>query len=234
VRPFKCLDCRSSLSYNLWSIICCTEPGLTEAVYIVYIQEHLKHVNCKIPCTYWHRLETMNDRKQTRLLVGEGTRTGQYCNCQTVNKHRGSTTRHTDWPSVAKWLWLWPVVSFNPAEAAYRRILNEHSSGRHLPALARLLQADGHRARQLLGRSSNLLQTAHRATICTMKNRKVVLPSIWIVVGHYKQITILILLQVNSMKKIVFFWNVIRRGSCKNRHFRGRYRLHHQGERNRC
>jgi hypothetical protein len=32
--------------------------------------------------------------------------------------------------------------------------------------------------------------------------------------------------------KNTVFWDVMRRGSCKNRRFGGTYRLHHQGDKN--
>jgi hypothetical protein len=53
-------------------------------------------------------------KRQTRTLVREGAPQKQDCNCQTVinigARHQDILTDWlTDWPSVAMWLWLWPV-----------------------------------------------------------------------------------------------------------------------------
>jgi hypothetical protein len=46
VRPFKCLHCCCSVNYKWWGMICCTEPVLTVALYILYI--HKTCVTCKL------------------------------------------------------------------------------------------------------------------------------------------------------------------------------------------
>jgi hypothetical protein len=37
IRPFKWLGCRCSLNYLRKSMICCSPPGVTEALYILYV-----------------------------------------------------------------------------------------------------------------------------------------------------------------------------------------------------
>jgi hypothetical protein len=96
-------------------MICCFQPGLTEALYILYIYEFLRNSNC----TYFNlwtidnRLtKTMtNDRLDPSL---EGAPDWQTSNCQTATNiwsWAPAGARHQDWltgwPSVVKWLWLW-------------------------------------------------------------------------------------------------------------------------------
>jgi hypothetical protein len=40
------------------------------------------------------------------------------------------------------------------------------------------------------------------------------------------------LLEMSFYIKNAIFWDVMPCGSCKNQHFRGTYRLHHQGDKN--
>jgi hypothetical protein len=95
-------------------IVCCTEPGLTEALYILHIR---LHNNCKLVniCSYWQRLllSTMTDKWQTRPLVREDAPHGQDCTFHTrrniwswASVGARHQDRQTDWPSVVMWLWL--------------------------------------------------------------------------------------------------------------------------------
>jgi hypothetical protein len=94
-------------------MICCSQPGLTEALYGLYIYEFSLH--CKLYISYfWQQTYKDNDKWQTRPLVRRGALLRQARNCHTVSNiwsWAPDGARHqdklTDWSSVIMGLWLW-------------------------------------------------------------------------------------------------------------------------------
>jgi hypothetical protein len=152
----------------------------------------MKTVNSS--CIYWPRLWTMTDKRQTRPLVREGARTGQDRNFQTVNYYlvmssgRGSTPRHTDWRTVSRKLTRTRTghqatvetssnvhIVIDATSNSHHRLLQHWTTStatgnqRSPPVLHRSCAAGqatshGRASSQLHGRSSNLMQAAHRAS----------------------------------------------------------------------
>jgi hypothetical protein len=117
IRPFKWLGCRCSGSYYKYGKICYAEPGLTEALYILYIYFTQTQKKCKHLLHYDKWLTTADndsDKRETRPLVREGVPQKQDRIWQTVINiwsWAPDWSRHQDllidWPSVVMWFWLW-------------------------------------------------------------------------------------------------------------------------------
>jgi hypothetical protein len=94
-------------------LVCCTEPRLTEALYILFIPDIKIQLYISVHSDNGQILSTMTDKLQTRPLVREGAPHGQDSNFH-LKRNIWSWApawalhqdRQTDWPSVAMWLWL--------------------------------------------------------------------------------------------------------------------------------
>jgi hypothetical protein len=118
VRPLKCLDFCSCVSYKWWSMSCCTEPRLTRpSIYCIYI----KCMTCKIKKKKKKKNLTIDNycwqwltRDRLRPLVREGAQQRQDSKIQielisgrkSDSGIEAKTYWLTDRPSVVTWLQL--------------------------------------------------------------------------------------------------------------------------------
>jgi hypothetical protein len=116
---FKWQDYCCSSSYQKLDIICCTESGLTEALYILYICVYLllcttcTLVNIFYIMTSDLLLQTMTDKRQTWPLIREDARQRQDGVCQTVINIWSWTPRLTDRPTVSLNVTLTLILSWS-------------------------------------------------------------------------------------------------------------------------